>query len=109
MGRIVFVTGGTPGASDKVDVSDVAANLADGFIWKGGVQTSLKAKYCLITIETNPVRYCLGGATPTQAGKGHYVRVGDVVKLASFAAIKSFMFINHTNGANAVLQITSEF
>lgn len=110
--RLVFVTGGSPGATAPITVSDIATVLANVYLYQDGTVTGKKAKYCMITIETNAIRYGLGGGVPTQGGSpdtGIHARVGDVIKLASFAAIKSFRHINHTNAANAVIQVTSEF
>jgi len=65
----------------------------------------------LITCEDNPIRFTLGNATPTQgtAGLGHILYVGQSLRLPNPAALRTFRYINHTNGANGVLQATFEY
>lgn len=62
---------------------------------------------CLITVEDNPIRFAWG-TDPTQAGVGHVLASGQSIKLTNYRQITDFRFINHTNGDDAIIQITPE-
>lgn len=64
----------------------------------------------LITVETNDIRFAWG-TNPTQGGSpdvGHVLSAGGSLKLSNHKQIIDFRFINKTNGADAVLQVTPE-
>jgi len=64
-----------------------------------------------ITCEDQGVRYCFGGATPTQgaAGLGHVFPKDSDIYLNNSQLIQTFSFINETNGSAATIQVTFEF
>lgn len=102
-----FEINGSPDETARVAVTDVAQLLNAAYFTSNGKP----AIALLITCETNLVRFCLGGSIPTQgaAGLGHILYVGQSLRLTSPIAIRTFRYINHTNGANAFLQLTPEY
>jgi hypothetical protein len=99
---------GVPDETTRVAATDVAQNIAAALYTN---ENNNPAIALLITCETNMIRFCLGGSVPTQgaAGAGHILYVGQSLRLSSARSIRSFQFINHTNGANAFLQVTPEY
>ena len=100
----VLITG-EPGVTEKVTLGDTAALLTSYLT----MDSSKEAIGVLLTVETNPIRFAFGGTTPTQAGTGHMISAGQSLKLISQTQVSSMMVINHTNGSNAVLQVTVEY
>jgi len=102
-----YVFQGLPSETERIAATDEAQQFTASQYMKN----SSPAIAVVITCETNQIRFCLGGATPTQgvAGLGHILYVGQSLRLASGRAIQTFSFINHTNGSNGFLQATFEF
>jgi hypothetical protein len=102
-----FSIQGVPDETARVTVVDVPGSLEPALFTNNGSP----AIALLITCETNMVRFCLGGSVPTQgaAGLGHILYVGQSLRLSNSRAIRTFRFINHTNGAGAFLQVTPEY
>ena len=74
------------------------------------------AIFATISCETNDIRYCLGGATPTQgaAGLGHILAADhetmpSIIVLANPALIQTFSFISHTEQSAGAIQVTMEY
>ena len=100
----VLITG-EPGVTEKATLGDTAALLTSYLT----LDSTKEAIGVLLTMETNPVRFAFGGTTPTQAGTGHMLSPGQSLKLISPTQVSTMMVINHTNGSNAVLQVTLEY
>lgn len=100
-----FITQGAPGPTTKLTSSDVATNFSDSLIKQG----TIYAQGILITCETNPIRFALGGTTPTQAGVGHILPVNGSLRLTGPTQIRSFSYISQTAGQAGVLQVTPEW
>jgi hypothetical protein len=106
----VIIIGGAPNATYAVTASDTAAVLADpDKIYQDGTANGKVAIGAMITVEDNPIRWGVGGLTPTAGGNGHVANPNDVIKLSSWKAVKTFKYINEVAGSNAVLQITILF
>lgn len=97
---------GVPYGPVKVTCTDAAGGVA----LPAAVITyaSKNAIRVVISCEDNPIRYGFGIA-PTQAGVGHILYPGSTLVLGHPAAVANFLHINHTNGSDAVLQITGEY
>jgi len=68
------------------------------------------ARSIFITAETNTIRYCVGGATPTNAGAtpasfGVPLTAGQSIVLSSPHELYTFSMINAASGSNAVVNI----
>jgi hypothetical protein len=100
----VLITG-EPGVTEKATLGDTAALLTSYLT----MDTTKEAIGVLLTVETNPIRFAFGGTTPTQAGTGHMLSPGQSLKLISPTQVSTMQVINHTNGSNAVLQVTLEY
>jgi hypothetical protein len=100
----VLITG-EPGVTEKATLGDTAALLTSYLT----MDTTKEAIGVLLTVETNPIRFTFGGTTPTQAGTGHMLSPGQSLKLISPTQVSTMQVINHTNGSNAVLQVTLEY
>lgn len=98
---------GLPDETERIVVTDIAQQFTAAQYTKNGSP----AIAVVITCETQSVRFCFGGSTPTQgaAGLGHILYVGQSIRLASGRAIQTFSFINHANGVDGFLQATFEF
>jgi len=59
----------------------------------------------LISVETYDLKFC-HGSTPVQGGLGHTLISGQTYYIRNPANIRSFNYINETNGENAVLMLT---
>ena len=113
MAQTVMQFSGTPGATTRIPAGDTVDNLEDEFTHSNG-QPAIGA---VITCEANDLRFTMGGNIdtptypPTQgaAGLGHVLYAGQSLYLSSGPAMRTFQFINYTNGANAVLQVTPLF
>lgn len=105
--KYIHVITGSPGPTERVAASDAAQQFTDDQVISG----SKVALGAIITCEDNNIRFALGGATPTQGAgaSGHILYSGQSLHLSSPAAVRSFSFINATNGSDAVLQVTFEF
>ena len=64
-----------------------------------------------ITCEDHGVRYCFGGATPTEGGTGlgHVLPANGDIYLNNSQLIQTFSFINEAAQSAAVIQVTMEF
>ena len=102
---------GVPYGPTKVTATDANTTLPAALITNTSVvaNQTRKAIRMVITCEDNPVRYAFGGIIPTQAGLGHILYPGASLVIGHPAGIASFRYINHTNAANANLQITGEY
>ncbi len=98
---------GSPSQTVKIACTDAAQLFSTSYVISG----NLIANAALITCEDNDVRFTLGDATPTQgaAGVGHVLYTNQSIKLHNSKAVKTFKFINYTNAANAIIQVTFEF
>ena len=101
--KVLFT--GDPGITQKGTLGDTAALLTSYCT----VDTTKEIIGVLITVETNPVRFAFNDTAPTQAGVGHILTAGQSIKLTNTTQVESMRVINHTNGSNAVLQITLEY
>ena len=103
---------GDPKVTLKHTCGDVAQDLDDVTGWLFVDVTNPHARKGVIrveiTCEDNPIRYAYG-TDPTQAGLGHILYPAGSLVLEGMRKISGIKFINHTNGANAVLQITPFF
>jgi hypothetical protein len=72
---------------------------------QGGAQAiqTVIAEQCLITINTNPVRWTIDGTTPTST-VGHPGAAGDIIMLDGINAIQNFKAI--ATGSNSTLDVT---
>lgn len=102
---------GVPGPTTKITCGDTVGNL-------GAITTNNgPAIGAVITCESNDIRFTMGGDTstptypPTQgaSGLGHILYAGQSLYLSSGPAVRTFQFINYTNGSNAVIQVTPLF
>lgn len=105
---------GVPYGPSKVEAGDANTTLvaaAPEIVTNTNVFTgeSRKALRIVLTCENNPIRYAFGGIIPTQAGLGHILYPGASLVIGHPAGIASFRYINHTNAANAILQVTGEY
>ena len=102
-----YVFQGLPDETERIEVTDVAQQFTSTQYMKN----SSPAIAVVLTCETEQIRFCLGGSTPTQgaAGLGHILYVGQSLRLASGRAIQTFSFINHTALSDGFLQATFEF
>jgi hypothetical protein len=98
---------GNPSGTERIVATDVAQQFTAAQYNSG----NNPAVAVLLTCETNQIRFCLGGDTPTQGanGLGHILYVGQSLRITNPHAIRTFSFINHTNGSNAILQASFEF
>lgn len=103
-----FEIQGVTDETTRVAVTDAAQNL-DAALYTNA--NNKPAVAVLITCETQAIRFCFGGAIPTQgaAGLGHILYVGQSLRLSGARAVRTFQFINHTNGSNAFMQVTPEY
>lgn len=102
-----YVFQGLPDETERIVVTDTAQQFTAAQYTKN----DSPAIAAVITCETNPIRFCFGGADPTPGGTGlgHILTVAQIVRLASGRAIQTFSFINHTQQSAGVLQVTWEF
>ena len=104
---------GRPGPTTRIACGDIVDNLEDEFTNSSGSP----AIGALVTVEDNSIRFTMGGniSTPTYpptqgaSGLGHELAAGQSIGLYSGAQVRSFQFINATNGSNAVIQVTPFF
>lgn len=105
----VTVLSGRTGVTLKITADDTSNNL----LTDGAVPTTLSADSrpdagligAIITVETNPLRITFGTAA-LQAGTGHTMPVGLTFILESAFEVRNMQYINFTNAANAVIQVT---
>jgi len=105
----VNVLSGRTGVTLKITADDTSNNL----LTDGSVPTTLTADSkpekgligAIITVETNPLRVTFGTAA-LQAGTGHVISVGQTLMLESAWEVRNMQYINHTNAANSVMQVT---
>jgi len=107
MPRMMQVVEGNAGPTTRVALTDTAAVLADAIIVSG----NRKAMRLTISVESNPMRFALGGVTPTQGavGIGHKLDDGDILEMENQENIEGALFINETSGSTSVIQVTAEF
>lgn len=106
MDAYVFSIDGLAIGPTKITASDVAQALPAAILVNA--ENGQLAIAVVITCEDNPIRYSFG-VTPTQAGLGHILYPAGSLKISNSASVSSFRFINHTNAANAVIQVTGEY
>jgi hypothetical protein len=95
---------GTPGPTLRYLSTNVAQSLP-------AVVTTIAGKITvgfLATVETNAVRFAIGGTVPTQGASpvGHALNVGDCLRLMGSTVVTTFQYISATAGASGVLQLT---
>lgn len=102
-----YIFQGLPDETERIASTDAAQQFTSSQYMENGSP----AIAVVITCETNQIRFCLGGATPTQgaAGLGHILYVGQSLRLASGRAIQEFSFISHTAQSAGAIQATFEF
>ena len=103
----VFSLEGVFSATERI----VASDEVQQFNSEQYTRNEGSAIAALITCEANKIRFCVGGSDPTQGdnGLGHILYVGQSLRLTNPGAIRTFKYINHTNGADSVLQVSFEF
>lgn len=106
--KLVHVYEGVPNETYSVAGADTAAALGTAKVYKDGTVTGVKAIGALISVETFPIRYCVGGSTPTTS-LGHLLNPGDVLVLKNWKAVETFKHINKVSGSNSLLQVSVEF
>ena len=102
-----YVFQGLPDETERIVVTDTAQQFTSTQYTKN----NSPAIAVVLTCETQQIRFCLGGSTPTAgaAGLGHILYVGQSIRLASGRAIQTFSFINHTQQSAGVLQASFEY
>ena len=104
---------GVPGPTTRIVCGDVVGNLSDEYVDVSGNP----AVGMIITCEDNDIRFTMGGniTTPTYpptqgvTGLGHVLYAGQSLYVSSSATVRTFQFINYTNGLDAVIQVTPLF
>ncbi len=93
---------------------DTAETLDDisGFVFQvtktvNGAPRKCNVVGCYITCATYEIAYAWG-TNPVQAGVGHILPTGTMLRLTNPKQIADFRFINETNGEDAVLSVTPE-
>lgn len=106
-----FVTqfSGAPEETFKITCGDTTDSFDNAEKYQDGNTTGKKAVSAFITCEDYPIRFAMGGTTPTQGGLGHTLEVGESLYLESWKSINTFEFINKVNGSNATIQVTIGF
>lgn len=74
--------------------------------------TPIRSVY--ITVETNTIRYCIGGAQPTNSGAtpasfGIPLTAGQNIVLSSGYMLQTFYMINAVSGSTATVDVTFNF
>ncbi len=96
---------GTPEETVTLTSSDVAQALSASILSNAG----RTCKGMLITVETNPVRIALGGATPTQGSTpdlGHVLDVGSTARFYGEMMAAGFKYISANSGNAGYIQLT---
>lgn len=97
---------GRPGETFTVAATDAAQSFSAAQRTRNGSH----AIACYISIDTQSIKFTLGGSTPVSAGLGHTLTVANgVLLLESPALIHDFAFINAVAQSNGVLQVTMLF
>ena len=111
--RFVTQTTGKAKITWKQTSANSAAGLTAANIVSSNADPAQDAVACLITCETNDVRYTLDGTNaPTGSGGadfGHVLASGDAIILDDPKSIQGFAFCSKTAGSHGVLHITSFF
>jgi len=107
MSKVIGAITGEPITTIKHTCGDAAETLIDDVTGFVAQSSDVNVTAVLITCETNDIRFAWG-VDPTQAGLGHILYTGQSLKLSNHKQVIDLRFINKTNGANAVLQITPE-
>lgn len=73
-----------------------------------------KARSILVAVETNAIRYCVGGPIPTTsagtpASFGVPLSVGQIIVLSGEPTMDTFSWINAVSASNAVLDMVINF
>jgi len=100
---------GTPNETYNLASTNTATALAAGKIVAAD---GTPAKSCMITCETNAIRYAFGGSVPTPTagtGVGHLLEDGDSLELSSVDAIRTIQIISAVAGSHAALKVTVGF
>ena len=99
-----FGVGGWPGDTFRIAATDDPQQFS-------AAQRDGNPIACLITCETNDLRFTFNEATPTPtaAGLGHILYVGQSIRLMHPDLIRTFNFINHTQQDAGAIQVTMEY
>ena len=90
------------------ELTDVTGYYNQFTVYAGTLQeTKSNVVRVTITCEDHDIRFAFN-LVPTQAGLGHVLTAGSSVVISGHKNVSNFNFINKTNGADAVLQITPE-
>lgn len=99
---------GDPGPTQAITVGNTPKSLAE----LGVVLTKdgYPARSLYITVETNDIRFALGGAAPdSSSSRGHVLASGGSKWISNTTAVESFKVCNKTADSVAVIQVTPEF
>ena len=110
----VYQSTGTPLATKKITSADTAQELPTAYMGSAATRItetgwSTGAYAALITVETNPIRFALGGTTPTNDGStalGHVLAAGESILLDGEDQVNSFQFVSKTAASPGVLHVT---
>ena len=108
MARAVNIITGATGGTYSVASTDTAQGLATAKKYQSGSEGGRPASACLITCETNSIRWAIGGTTATTS-LGHLLEAGKAIRLTSWDEVNNFSFISATAGQHATLMISVEF
>ncbi len=101
----VFIMYGEPDDTFLLTSSDTATALSAAVLTVGGKP----CKALMITVETNPVKFATGGATPIQGAGllGHVLQKDSApVYIVGTAAVSGFKYISATSGNHGKMSIT---
>lgn len=93
---------GTAFATERLTVSSTALPLTVA-TWQPGSTSGNWAKYSVLSVETDAIRYLDTGGTPT-ASIGHLVPVGSFMTVCGTSSLTNFRMIKVT--ADAPVQVT---
>jgi len=96
-------------APTRTIVSTDAVQFLPGWISARGDGKAVSA--VLFTCETNPIRWTVGGSTPSRVGngRGHILYAQQSLRIVNRSMIRTFRFTSETGGSAAVLQVTAEY
>jgi hypothetical protein len=102
----VFRLEGRPGETFTVTATDAAQSFSSA----QRTRNSSHAIACYISVDTQSIKFTLGGSTPVSSGLGHTLTVANgILLLESPALIHDFSFINAVAQSAGILQITMLF
>jgi len=103
---------GTAPKTARITVTDTSQLLSTAFAaaYSGTDPVWANVKAITISCENNDARISFGDAASQGAsGVGHVIYARQAARFPSSGLAQKAYIINHTNGANAVLQVTVEF